>query len=148
DDGATLAAQPTRAMAHLPGVSRSGAIRCTAVGNLRAVDGGAGVILHTTNGGDTWTQQASGTISRLAGVSCPDANTCTAVGGVDDDVTSPWGTRATILRTTDGGATWTLQSPSQDPNDPIPELFGVSFTDANTGTAVGAHSTILRTYQG
>jgi photosystem II stability/assembly factor-like uncharacterized protein len=147
DGGATWAAQSSGTQAHLHGVSCSDANTCTAVGNFRAVDGGAAMILRTTNGGTTWTQQASGTISRLAGVSCPDANTCTAVGGVDD-VTSPWGTRATILRTTDGGATWTLQSPSRDPNDAVPELFGVSFINVNTGTAVGALSTILRTYQG
>jgi photosystem II stability/assembly factor-like uncharacterized protein len=147
DGGATWAAQSSGTAAHLNGVSCSDANTCTAVGNFRPVDGGAGMILRTTNRGATWIQQASGTISRFAGVSCPDANTCTAVGGVDD-VTSPWGTRATILRTNDGGATWTPQSPSQNPNDPVPELFGVSFIDANTGTAVGARSTILRTYQG
>jgi photosystem II stability/assembly factor-like uncharacterized protein len=147
DGGATWAAQSSGTGAHLRGVSCPDANTCTAVGNFRSVDGGAAMILRTTNGGATWAPQASGTISRLSGVSCPDLNTCTAVGGVDD-VTSVWGTRATILRTADGGATWTLQSPSGDPNDPVPELFGVSFTDANTGTAVGAYSTILRTYQG
>jgi photosystem II stability/assembly factor-like uncharacterized protein len=62
-------------------------------------------------------------------VSFIDANTGTAVG---------W--EGTILRTTDGGATWTAQE-SCTTN----LLYGVSFTDANTGTAVGQFGTILRT---
>ena len=98
----------------------------------------------------------------LSGVSFTDANTGTAVGD-----------HGTILRTTNGGASWTAQSSgttnwlmaSLSPM-PTPErrwenaepffarptaaqvglaqssgttvqLSGVSFTDANTGTAVG-----------
>jgi photosystem II stability/assembly factor-like uncharacterized protein len=57
----------------------------------------------------------------LVGVSFTDANTGTAVGD-----------SGTILRTTDGGTTWTTQR-----SDPNQILFGVSFTDANTGTVVG-----------
>jgi photosystem II stability/assembly factor-like uncharacterized protein len=49
----------------------------------------------------------------------------------------------TILRTVDGGATWTLQS-----SGTTNWLFGVSFVDANTGTAVGDFGTILRTMNG
>jgi len=53
------------------------------------------------------------------------------------------GLGGTILRTNDGGATWTQQaSPSAN------NLYGVSFTDANTGTAVGHVGTILRTTDG
>jgi photosystem II stability/assembly factor-like uncharacterized protein len=65
--------------------------------------------------------QASGFTSTLYGVSFTDANTGTAVG-LD----------ATILRTTDGGATWLPQESG------IETFFtDVSFTGANTGTAVG-----------
>ena len=49
----------------------------------------------------------------------------------------------TILRTTDGGATWTKQFIGTS-ND----LIGVSFTDANTGTVVGQGGTIMRTTTG
>ncbi len=38
----------------------------------------------------------------------------------------------TILRTTNGGTTWTSQT-----SGTTNHLYGVSFTDANTGTAVG-----------
>ena len=50
-----------------------------------------------------------------------DANTAVAVGDV-----------GTILRTTDGGATWSPQS-----SGTTNTLRGVSFTDANTGTEIG-----------
>ncbi len=138
--GATWTLQSSGATNRLRGISCTDANTCTAVGEH-------GTILRTTNGGASWTAQSSGTTDDLAGVSCTDANTCTAVGGAAD-ATSRYGTRATILRTTSGGATWTPQAPSGDPNDPVPELFGVSFTDANTGTAVGVYSAMLRTYDG
>lgn len=58
--------------------------------SLRAVDftdantgtavGDHGTVLHTTNGGATWTSQSSGTANDLRGVSFTDANTGTAVG--------------------------------------------------------------------
>ena len=53
------------------------------------------------------------------------------------------GVGGAILRTTDGGSTWTIQS-SGTTND----LYGVSFTDAKTGTVVGSGGTILRTATG
>ena len=68
----------------------------------------------------------------LGAVTFSDGNTGTAVGYL-----------GTILRTTNGGATWTSQS-SGTTND----LLGVSFTDANTGTAVGSSGTIRRTTNG
>jgi photosystem II stability/assembly factor-like uncharacterized protein len=42
------------------------------------------------------------------------------------------GQGGTILRTVDGGATWTLQS-----SGTTNFLWAVSFVDASTGTAVG-----------
>jgi len=65
-----------------------------------------------------------------------DGKIGTAVGGYSS-------TPSTILRTTDGGATWTPQSSgTRSP------LFGVSFVDANTGIAVGEAGIILRTNTG
>jgi len=68
----------------------------------------------------------------LRAVAVLDGKTVIAVGGF-----------GTILRTTDGGASWTLQS-----SGTTNTLLGVSFTDADTGTAVGAGGTILRTTDG
>jgi photosystem II stability/assembly factor-like uncharacterized protein len=64
-----------------------------------------------------------------------DANTGTAVGD-----------NGTILRTTDGGATWTRQT-----SGTTGILFGVSCVDANTCTVVGGMplgAIILRTTDG
>jgi photosystem II stability/assembly factor-like uncharacterized protein len=60
------------------------------------------------------------------------ANTGTAVGN-----------SGTILRTTDGGANWTVQL-SGTSN----ALIAVSFVNASTGTAVGDSGSILRTNTG
>jgi len=68
----------------------------------------------------------------LSCVSFADSNNGTVVGA-----------NGTILRTTNGGSTWTLQqSGSTD------DLLGVSFTDTNNGTVVGRNGTILRTTNG
>src|SRR5260370_23559054 len=64
-----------------------------------------------------------GTHLRAAAVS--DAQIATAVGDY-----------GTILRPSDGGATWTLVGGTSE------DLRGVSFVDANTGTAVGGSRTL------
>jgi hypothetical protein len=71
----------------------------------------------------------------LNSVSFTDANTGTAVGE-----------HRTILRTTDGGETWTSQT---NPFSGTGQFFrSVSFTDANHGTVVGANGVILHTTDG
>jgi photosystem II stability/assembly factor-like uncharacterized protein len=65
----------------------------------------------------------------LRGVSLVDANTGTLVGDY-----------GTIVRTTDGGHSWTIQSSGTKQT-----LWGVFFTDATNGAAVGENGTILRT---
>ena len=65
----------------------------------------------------------------------------TAAVGPASLITVGW--VGTILRTDDGGATWVTQASGTTEN-----LWGVSFTDANTGTAVGGDGTILRTTTG
>ncbi len=91
-----------------------------------------GTILHTTNGGETWTSQSGDTTGPLTGVSFVDANTGTAVGFYGP-----------ILQTTNGGITWT-----RDSSGTMFDLNGVSFSDANSGTAVGIDGTILHTTNG
>ncbi len=68
----------------------------------------------------------------LYGASFADANTGTATGD-----------NGTIIRTTDGGNSWVIQS-----SGTTNTLYGVSFTDVNHGTAVGASGTVLRTIDG
>src|SRR4030095_8204166 len=89
--------------------------------NTGTVVGEYGTIVRTTDGGNSWTIQASGTTQTLWAVSFTNANNGTAVGegGV-------------ILRTTDSGEHWASQ-----PSGTTLQLRGVSFTDANNGAAVG-----------
>jgi photosystem II stability/assembly factor-like uncharacterized protein len=139
--------------------------------NNGTVVGDNGTILRTTNGGGTWTSQTSGTTGTLYGVSFTDAHNGTAVGTggilrtVDGGVT--WMSQTLpyygflgfqdvcftdsingtvvgsgILRTTDAGSTWTQQTSAAT------ALSGVSFVNANSGTAVGYGGTILRTVNG
>src|SRR5215467_15861881 len=67
----------------------------------------------------------------------PQGNPLYAAAAPDIDTVVAVGELGTILRTDDGGATWTLQS-----SGTTQTLRGVSFVDANTGTAVGFGGTI------
>jgi hypothetical protein len=67
--------------------------------------------------------------NNLRGASFVDANTGTVVGEY-----------GAIVRTTDGGSSWTIQV-----SGTTQTLWAVSFTDVNNGTAVGEGGTILRT---
>jgi photosystem II stability/assembly factor-like uncharacterized protein len=94
--------------------------------------GGCGTILHTTNAGELWTPQASGTIRSLLSVFFSDANNGWAAGDA-----------GTILRTTNGGSLWTAQNSGSEAN-----LRGVDFLDANHGWIVGDGGTIVQTTDG
>ena len=97
----------------------------TAVGYL-------GTIINTTDGGENWSVQRSGTTSHLMGVSFSDIYNGIAVGY-----------DGTIVRTTDGGQYWFGQTGGTNQN-----LNAVYFTDTNNGTAVGENATIIRTTDG
>ena len=109
----------------LTNVSFSDANTGTTVGDF-------GTIIRTTDGGQNWIIQTSGTTVALNAVFFTDANSGTIVG-----------VSGTILRTTDGGNTWLSQT-----SGTTNEIWGVFFTDANTGTAVGVGDQILRTTNG
>src|SRR6266513_296579 len=70
--------------------------------------------------------------NNLRGVSVVNANASTLVGDY-----------GTIVRTTDGGNNWTIQS-----SGTTQTLWAVSFTDSSNGTAVGEVGTILTTTDG
>ena len=69
----------------------------------------------------------------------PQGNILRATAAVDANTVIAVGDLGTILRTTDGGATWTLQS-----SGTTKRFFGLSFVDANNGTVVGEGGAILR----
>ena len=96
--------------------------------------GGSGTIVHTSNGGTTWSSQASGTGSALTDVVFPTTMDGWAVGE-----------SRTIVHTSDGGATWTAQT---DPDPITNHLYGVASPDAMDAWAVGTGCTIVHTSNG
>src|SRR2546423_46327 len=73
----------------------------------------------------------------------PQGNTLEAVKFIDANTGIAVGEKGTILRTTDGGATWIFHSIGTSVS-----LQGVSFTGASTGTVVGSGGAIFRTTDG
>jgi photosystem II stability/assembly factor-like uncharacterized protein len=91
-----------------------------------------GTILHTADGGQSWTRQASGTDYTLTSISFVDSRQGWAVGDA-----------GTILHTSDGGANWEKQK-----SPIILFLMGVYFVDPQKGWAVGERTNILFTTDG
>ena len=94
----------------------------------------SGVILHTTDAGQSWAPQTSTLSGELVAVDfLSDATTGWAVSdeadGGDGSVSS--GAPLTMEHTTDGGATWIPQYVAAD------EVTAVDFVDATTGWAAG-----------
>ncbi len=88
-----------------------------------------GLIIKSTDGGDSWKTQNSGVSKYLTSVYFTDANRGYAVGE-----------HGTILKTKDGGTTWTLQAEITSK-----KLFSVYFPSTDRGYAVGAEGAILKT---
>ena len=94
----------------------------------------SGSILITTNGGETWIDQPSGTEEWLFDVLTMDATTAWAVGG-------DWNA-AVLLKTTDRGTTWEQQgSPVQT------TMHDIYFLDSNIGWIAGT-DVVLKTTDG
>jgi photosystem II stability/assembly factor-like uncharacterized protein len=83
--------------------------------------GDAGAILHTTDGGNNWHPQVSGTLKHLRGVHFTDANNGWAVG-----------VSGTLLYTEDGGNTWNVRDLGITQH-----LVSVVFVDPDTGWIAG-----------
>lgn len=113
----------------LAGISFPDANHGWLVGSGGSDAGGSGVILHTADGGITWTPQASSLAGDLTAVDFIDAST----GWVGADYV-PWGSgaAASVQHTTDGGSTWT---PQYLPGNP--SICSIDFLDASSGWAAG-----------
>ena len=105
-----------------------------AVGSRLVVVGERGHILVSTDDGTSWTQAQVPTRALLTAVHMHDEHIGWAVGH-----------DAVILRTKDGGETWTLVH--QAPEEELP-LLDVWFRDERTGFAVGAYGYFLATEDG
>ena len=103
-------------------------------GSRLVVVGERGHILVSTDDGASWTQAVVPTRALLTAVHMHDERTGWAVGH-----------DAVILRTGDGGETWTLVH--QAPEEELP-LLDVWFHDEHAGFAVGAYGYFLATEDG
>jgi hypothetical protein len=90
--------------------------------------GAGGTILKTSNGGNSWLIQSSGTINSLNSVHFTNAQNGWAVGN-----------SGTLLKTSDGGSSWQNQS-----SGTIYPLYSVHFTDPQNGWTVGNFGNILK----
>lgn len=79
--------------------------------------GGSGIILHTKNGGQTWTQQYQ------------DGEPLLKIHFVDED--HGWACGKNLLKTTDGGNTWSTL-PGIDPYDVYLDIWFVDFMNGWT----------------
>lgn len=98
------------------------------------MNSGSDQVWVTDDGGDSWTS-ATGISIGIIDMVYADATTVFAVGSEED-----------ILKSTDGGSTWTLNHDGSDPdNDP---LLGVHFYDSNFGVVGGMDGKVLVTTDG
>jgi photosystem II stability/assembly factor-like uncharacterized protein len=93
---------------------------------------GMGTILHTSDGGDRWTNQIPTGYESTAfqGIYSPDGVNVWATGGANNGL-------ATILKSGDGGLTW-LRQTNGDVNT-AQTLLGISAVDANSAWTVGGN---------
>lgn len=96
------------------------------------VVGQDGVILHTVDGGQTWTKVRSPTAKTLVGVTFADTQTGWVVGN-----------GGTILRTVDGGSNWDAQG-----SGTAEDLNGVAPASPRVAWVAGDHGTVLHTTDG
>ena len=118
-----------------PMAARTMILDAVQVGGDYIAVGDRGHILISTDGGQSWEQQSVPTRAMLTAVWFQDRQTGWAVGH-----------DALVLKTTDGGATWTPKFFAPDPEQP---LFDVWFdADGRRGFAVGAYGFLLSTSDG
>jgi photosystem II stability/assembly factor-like uncharacterized protein len=96
---------------------------------------GVGVILHSSDGGATWTNQIPPdfTNNLFQGVATPDGVNVWVTGNKVGDY-------ATILKSTNGGASWTRQHGGIEDVQRLERILDISTVDANTAWAIGGDS--------
>ena len=106
-----------------------------------------GLVLKTTDGGDTWTLLKVDAKQVPTSIFFVDSETgwlggATPLPGNGDDGDSAIGGPSAILTTTDGGRTWREQI-----NLPV-SIFDINFIDKTTGWASGSKGSIYHTADG
>ncbi len=110
DGGTAWTVEAVPSVEAYQGVSCVSTLDCVAVGynggNMFG-QGASSVVISTTDGGTTWTNQTLPNNSyALTGISCASTSHCVAVG----NVVASGGEGGVILVTTDGGANWKFGS--------------------------------------
>lgn len=98
--------------------------------------GDNGLIRQTTDGGDNWSVVNSPVNAHFRVVWFLDAQIGFIGGGFPD--------QDAMLKTTDGGATWNALPATGN----FQTIYGIYFTDVNTGYAVDWNGNVLRTFDG
>lgn len=99
------------------------------------VAGRRGVLLKTSDGGNTWQRQNAKARS---------TNSILDMDFIDNQTGYAVGTNGTLLKTTNGGAQWLALNPGTSVH-----LYSVNFpVDASTGYIGGANNTLLKTTDG
>lgn len=132
DDPASAAASEWSVPAPL--ASKSLLLDATRAGSRMVVVGERGHVLTSDDQGATWTQSKMPTRATLTGVFFLNDKLGWAVG--HDEV---------ILRSEDGGASWSLTHSAPDKEQP---LLDVWFKDADNGFAIGAYGAMLKSSDG
>jgi len=117
-----------------PLASKSLMLDAVALDDRLVAVGERGHILISSDNGANWQQ-----------VEVPTRAMLTAVAFVDNEVGVAVGHDSVILRTTDGGDTWTQVFSAPDDEAPF---FDVWFADADNGIAIGAYGSHYRTTDG
>jgi photosystem II stability/assembly factor-like uncharacterized protein len=100
--------------------------------------GDAAHIHRSTDGGVTWTLQLDANADIAA-----NPGTFTAVQALNDEVTVALNLHGYILRTMNGGQTWTVVS-----GPPFGFLYNITFFDSQYGVVVGGIGLVLHTIDG
>lgn len=119
------------------------------------VTGQDGLILHTADGGKTWTRQESNAVFTEMDGSRKRAYLF-SITGIDAQRLWAVGDRSMLVRTTDGGATWTATQVKMQSDlsggegmaaaDPV--FYDVAFADELRGWIVGEFGKIMYTADG
>ncbi len=129
DGGLSWRQQSSGTSFHLTGVWAVNSHICFAVGSL--VDYG-GMVLRTTDAGETWSQFGTPDGEYLFDIAFADAGHGTAIGKF-----------GTMYQTSDGGDSW-IETNSHYKN----ELTGICFTSTKTGYMVGWGGAVFQTTDG
>jgi len=104
------------------------------------VAGDSGVVCHTTDGGQTWVKQETGVSNSLFDLFILDRSYGWAVGLQYAQDTSWYGT--VLIRTTNGGATWTRRNLQGE------YFYTIMFFDSVNGWMAGHNGKVRKTTDG